>query len=753
MDLMNKIFAYLLLAIVAVGQTTFNNLTVKTNLTVSGVQVAAKVNTIADLVAMVPTQDGMLVETLGYYAAGDGGGLPFRYVAGSTAATNLGTVFSFNSGTGRAIWIGGDSLNVRAFGVVADSSTDNTTAMQAALDYGASSGVPIYVPASSGQSIITDGLTLTGFVTLIGENDPAALNTSQAGVKSVIRLKSSASQTPLFLVPSGIQCSVRGIAFDGDRFNNGSYTNALIECAGNGVNYDKRSFENVSVRFAKSYGIKIQSAEVTLSSVAVFDGDGIGIWLQGQDTIWNHVLVGRNGGDGIYVNDVFPYTATANRWNNIDSFQNQGYGINCIIPFNGAYNKIVCNLNLKGGFRVDSNSAGVTSQLLRWYSCEFVDNNAATFPVYTSRSTQVTSNTPYSTATYSNFETAGVGNIYNNLWLNCRFTLNEAGATKVQYGFNWTCTGNTNGYSSTFINCEGNAGLPSSGLTFPATLFSSSLVNSLGSGDSATFSLDGSSMRDFTVGRNIDVTGTSTLRGVGTTTGAFNVGNGSQTGTSGTATLSVTHNTTVSSFLQSIISGQPTIRFRNLGSANVDLSDASNGRVGQTWIMASGQNNIVFGGNSPGPAVTVLLRSPDSSVGTNLSGGNLTLNSGRGTGAGASSTITMQLPVVAASGTTQQVWATAFTANSTDGFNLGLGGSTGVNFRRLRHGRETLVAGTATVSDIYVTGNTRIMLSVSTLSGTQGLLSTGTRIASTSFVINSSSALDTSVVDWVAIEP
>jgi hypothetical protein len=118
MDLMKKIIAYLLLAIVAVGQTTYNNLAVKTNLTVSGVQVAAKVNTVADLVAMTPTQNGMLVQTLGRNSAGDGGGARFRWVSGSTVATNLGTVFAPSSGSGRFEWVQDGPLVPEMFGAV-----------------------------------------------------------------------------------------------------------------------------------------------------------------------------------------------------------------------------------------------------------------------------------------------------------------------------------------------------------------------------------------------------------------------------------------------------------------------------------------------------------------------------------------------------------------------------------------------------------------------------------------------------------
>jgi lysophospholipase L1-like esterase len=81
-------------------------------------------------------------------------------------------------------------------------------------------------------------------------------------------------------------------------------------------------------------------------------------------------------------------------------------------------------------------------------------------------------------------------------------------------------------------------------------------------------------------------------------------------------------------------------------------------------------------------------------------------------------------------------------------------GANGVSVTRLRHGRASAMAsGTVTVADAYVTANTRIILTVYTPGGTRGFLDAGTRTASTSFTITSSSVLDTSVVDWVAFEP
>jgi len=65
-------------------------------------------------------------------------------------------------------------------------------------------------------------------------------------------------------------------------------------------------------------------------------------------------------------------------------------------------------------------------------------------------------------------------------------------------------------------------------------------------------------------------------------------------------------------------------------------------------------------------------------------------------------------------------------------------------------GTATLVGGTVTVNTTAVTASSKIFLSCNTPGGTQGFLSAADAnvVAGTSFVINSSSATDTSTVNW-----
>jgi hypothetical protein len=146
-----------LLCCSALAQQTVNNFAVKTNLTVSGAQAAAKVNTAADLIALTPVQDGMMVQTLGRNTAGDGGGATFRFVAGSTTSTNLGTVFGVSGG--RFVWIGNSDMNVKMFGAIPNDSIIDSDSIANAISVGVANESAIYAPP--GRYLVDKQLVLS----------------------------------------------------------------------------------------------------------------------------------------------------------------------------------------------------------------------------------------------------------------------------------------------------------------------------------------------------------------------------------------------------------------------------------------------------------------------------------------------------------------------------------------------------------------------------------------------------------------
>lgn len=189
MDLkMMKAILLFLFALSAVGQTTFNNLAVKTNLTLSSVSTSRglvidgnsnvvastatkqqvdkgqmQVPTAADLVALTTNLvDSVVVQTAGRLTAGDGGAAKFYWSASSTASTNRGTVLKLrDSSVGRWIWLGGAPIDVRMFGAIPNDATIDSDALDEAIAVGVATKTPTFIPPGgyfvSRPLVITNG--------------------------------------------------------------------------------------------------------------------------------------------------------------------------------------------------------------------------------------------------------------------------------------------------------------------------------------------------------------------------------------------------------------------------------------------------------------------------------------------------------------------------------------------------------------------------------------------------------------------
>lgn len=118
---------------------------------------------VAALRAATPEQAALLktVYVAGYYATGSGGDGVYCWNASSAATDNGGTIVASNAG-GNGRWYRQNNclaLSVKCFGAKGDATTDDTTALQAALNYAIAAGVALHVP--EGTYRITSGLMFT----------------------------------------------------------------------------------------------------------------------------------------------------------------------------------------------------------------------------------------------------------------------------------------------------------------------------------------------------------------------------------------------------------------------------------------------------------------------------------------------------------------------------------------------------------------------------------------------------------------
>lgn len=135
---------------------------------------APVVTSITAAKALTTISNGAAVFVTGYLNAYDGGGGMYHYDSGSSATANDGTILALDTLAGRLHFVG--TPTVQTFGAICDatinasgtlSGTDDTTAIQAALDAAETSGYSLVrLPKSTritSQVTIPDGVTLEGF--------------------------------------------------------------------------------------------------------------------------------------------------------------------------------------------------------------------------------------------------------------------------------------------------------------------------------------------------------------------------------------------------------------------------------------------------------------------------------------------------------------------------------------------------------------------------------------------------------------
>ncbi len=129
-------------------------------------------NSIAALRLRSGTTIANAAKTLGYYAAGDGGGNSFYWDSTSVATDNGGTVIKPTSVSGAGRWLAVDSYNatVKQFGAMANTSFNDSSVFSTAFNSGVKR---IYI--ESGNYKLSSTINVTSSVEIVGKQNASLI--------------------------------------------------------------------------------------------------------------------------------------------------------------------------------------------------------------------------------------------------------------------------------------------------------------------------------------------------------------------------------------------------------------------------------------------------------------------------------------------------------------------------------------------------------------------------------------------------
>lgn len=152
-----------------------------------------KVTNIATMKALTGLADGALIQTLGYYAAGDGGHGSYRYNAAGAGTANGGTVHAPDTLPGRFELLHNGWVSLKQFGVKSDGVTDNSAAITAAF----AARIPLY--DDGGTYVIQTSVAITSLATSTFNQGPIFYG---AGIGKTI-FDNQVSSAPMFDIAAG----------------------------------------------------------------------------------------------------------------------------------------------------------------------------------------------------------------------------------------------------------------------------------------------------------------------------------------------------------------------------------------------------------------------------------------------------------------------------------------------------------------------------------------------------------------------
>ena len=227
--------------------------------------VAWTFDTVADMKAATNLVDGSYAQTLGFHNLNDGGGATY-FITDSGSANEMDVIAVDNL---YAVLVPEDVVNVKQLGAYGDATTDDTTVLQYAIDYGVANSIhDVILP--KGTYVFTT-LTIKQNMHLIGEG----------GTLFVKGGLCTDNTHNYYIISMNDNSVIKNVEINGNKENNTQFMVAdIITTYGDNITIDGCHFYNV-IDSAIMYS---ESAHSVISNCRIDDARDCGIYCNNNNS-------------------------------------------------------------------------------------------------------------------------------------------------------------------------------------------------------------------------------------------------------------------------------------------------------------------------------------------------------------------------------------------------------------------------------------------------------------------------------------
>ena len=249
--------------------------------------VAWTFNNVSEMQSATNLVDGSYARTLGYYFANDGGGALYK-ITDSSDTVDGGSVIGLTSLQAHLMTESDGTVNVRQFGAKGDDTTDDTTAIQNAIDYCCDNNIKLFVPNGT---YLVDKLTITKHLYMDGED----------WVRTVIKAKENSTSTTgvIEILNEGLNNShYSNFYVEGNKDNQTNTINGLYLYATTSKDY-RTVLDTIFVHYCTGNGVYIGGSvggysikEIKLNKITINACNEYGLNVEScTDSFWNNIVV------------------------------------------------------------------------------------------------------------------------------------------------------------------------------------------------------------------------------------------------------------------------------------------------------------------------------------------------------------------------------------------------------------------------------------------------------------------------------